>query len=100
MTKTLQSALAPIFIISSFCCLILFEYPLGQPRPYYSCLYVVVVWSSIVYYYLYPIYIYKLEHMIIHFVDTKDLIIILLILISLYRCKVKFLKYFSQILFH
>ncbi|KYM98319.1 hypothetical protein ALC62_11022 [Cyphomyrmex costatus] len=92
MTKTLQSALAPLFIISSFCCLILFEYPIGQPKPYYSCLYVLVVWSAIVYYFLYPVYIYKLEQKEIYFVDIIHLIIILLILISLYRCKVKFLN--------
>ncbi|KYN50267.1 hypothetical protein ALC62_07999 [Cyphomyrmex costatus] len=92
MTKTLQSALAPLFIISSFCCFTLFEYPIGQPRPYYSCLYVLVVWSSIVYYYLYPLYIDQLEHEEIYFTDIIYLIIILLILISLYRCKVKFLN--------
>ncbi|EGI61973.1 hypothetical protein G5I_09738 [Acromyrmex echinatior] len=38
MTITLQSALAPLFTIGSFCCLGLFEYPLGQSRLCFSCL--------------------------------------------------------------
>ncbi|KYM96951.1 hypothetical protein ALC62_12386 [Cyphomyrmex costatus] len=97
MTKTLQSALAPLFIISSFFCMVVFEYPIGQPRPYYFCLYVLVVWSNIVYF-MYPIYIYRLEHMKIYIMDINDLLVILLIPISLYHCKVKFLKYFFQIL--
>ncbi|KYN08312.1 hypothetical protein ALC62_00695 [Cyphomyrmex costatus] len=86
MSKTLQSALAPLFIISSFCCLVLFEYPLGQPRPYFFCLYGLVVWSDIVYD-MYPAYIYKLYHMEIRISDITDLTVILSILISLYRYK-------------
>ncbi|KYM99163.1 hypothetical protein ALC62_10132 [Cyphomyrmex costatus] len=87
MSKTLMSVLTPLFIISSFYCLILFEYPLGQQRPYFSCLYGLTVWSIIVYN-TYPIFIVQLEEkriFISH--DIHYLIAISSIFISLYRYK-------------
>ncbi|KYN18969.1 hypothetical protein ALC57_08642 [Trachymyrmex cornetzi] len=59
MTTTLQTALAPLLIIGSFCSLGLFEYPLGQPRPYLSFLYTLTTWSFSTYasYYNYFIYL-------------------------------------------
>ncbi|KYM98202.1 hypothetical protein ALC62_11107 [Cyphomyrmex costatus] len=87
MTITLQSALAPLFIISWFLCLGLFEYPLGQPRWYFSCLYILSVWSGLIYYCYYPF--------ITVVVKGSGLIVTLIlllnnlssILISLYRYK-------------
>ncbi|KYN17947.1 hypothetical protein ALC57_09829 [Trachymyrmex cornetzi] len=50
MTETLQTALAPLLIIGSFCSLGLFEYPLGQPRPFLSCLYTLITSSFFTYF--------------------------------------------------
>ncbi|KYN05210.1 hypothetical protein ALC62_03883 [Cyphomyrmex costatus] len=50
MTISLQSSMAPLFIISSFHCLGLFEYPLGQSRLHFSCLYALALWSSYLFY--------------------------------------------------
>ncbi|KYM84696.1 hypothetical protein ALC53_05089 [Atta colombica] len=53
MTKTLQTALASLLIIGSFCSLGLFEYPLGQPRPHLSYLYTLTTWSYFMYSFYY-----------------------------------------------
>jgi len=55
MTKTLQAALTPLVIFGSFFGLSLFEYPFGYPRPYLSCLYVLIIWSFLIYFVYYPI---------------------------------------------
>jgi len=99
MTKTLQSTLAPLFIISSFCCLGLFEYPLGQPRPYFSCLYILVIWSNIIYV-AHPIFVFQWQNGLDvddWFADVYQLVIISLILITFYRFKVKILKCYSLV---
>ncbi|XP_032681993.1 uncharacterized protein LOC116849182 [Odontomachus brunneus] len=49
MVKTIQAALAPLLIIGAFCSLCVFEYPLGRPRPYFTCLYFLIVWSTYTY---------------------------------------------------
>ncbi|KYM97759.1 hypothetical protein ALC62_11520 [Cyphomyrmex costatus] len=91
MTKTLQSALAPLFIISSFLCLGLFEYPLGQPRPYFSCLYTLAVWGTLIYYIYYPIciYMWQLKLIVIANITVPLELFVTLSLIfnSFYRCK-------------
>ncbi|KYM95536.1 hypothetical protein ALC62_13966 [Cyphomyrmex costatus] len=92
MTITLQSALAPLFITSSFFCLGLFEYPLGQPRLYFSCLYTtgaLSIWSSLVYYCcnldIYQLNIRMSSETIISFILI--FIFLSLIFISFYRYK-------------
>ncbi|XP_071632448.1 uncharacterized protein [Temnothorax longispinosus] len=57
MTKTVETALAPLLITGSFCNLGLFEYPLGQPRPYLTCLYFLTTWSLFAYFFYYLVYI-------------------------------------------
>ncbi|KYN01692.1 hypothetical protein ALC62_07521 [Cyphomyrmex costatus] len=52
MTKSLQSSMAPLFIISWFHCLGLFEYPLGKSRLHFSCLYALALWGFYMYYYI------------------------------------------------
>ncbi|KYN07585.1 hypothetical protein ALC62_01405 [Cyphomyrmex costatus] len=86
MSKTLQSALAPLFIIGSFSCLVLFEYPLGQPRPYFSYLYALIIWSKRLYR-DYPFYISQLEEKVVYISGITDFVAILLVPISLYRYK-------------
>ncbi|KYN07067.1 hypothetical protein ALC62_01974 [Cyphomyrmex costatus] len=88
MTKTLQSALAPLFIISSFLCLSLFEYPLGQSRLYFSYLYALSVWSSLVYYLYYPIYIQSSN-----FIGSMDIIGLSLILVAFSSILISFYRY-------
>ncbi|KYN31220.1 hypothetical protein ALC56_14488 [Trachymyrmex septentrionalis] len=56
MTKTIQTALAPLFIIGSFCGLGLFEYPLGQPRLYFTYLYFLITSTLFTYFFYYLIY--------------------------------------------
>ena len=56
MTKTLQAVLAPLMISGSFSGFGLFEYPLGNPRPYLSCLYVLVILGFPSYFDYYPRY--------------------------------------------
>ncbi|KYM77784.1 hypothetical protein ALC53_11795 [Atta colombica] len=46
---TLQTTLALLLITGSFWSLDFFEYPLGQPRPYLSCLYTLATWSYLTY---------------------------------------------------
>ncbi|KYM99799.1 hypothetical protein ALC62_09417 [Cyphomyrmex costatus] len=56
---SLQSALSPLLIFSSFWSLSMFEYPLGQTRPYLSYLYALAIWSLFTYFIFYPIIINK-----------------------------------------
>ncbi|KYM95683.1 hypothetical protein ALC62_13671 [Cyphomyrmex costatus] len=88
MTITLQSALRPLFFVSSFLCLSFFEYPLGQSRPYFSCLYVLSIWSSIVYYCYYPFYKAQLN-----LNGSVDIISLTLILITLSSILISFYRY-------
>ncbi|CAL1676354.1 unnamed protein product [Lasius platythorax] len=53
MTETIQAALSPLLIVGSFCGLGFFEYPLGRPRPYLTCLYFLIAWSFYVYLFYY-----------------------------------------------
>jgi len=62
MTKTLQAALAPLFICGSFFSLGSFEYPLGHSRPSLSFLYVLAIWSFLTYFIYYPIYCIVLDN--------------------------------------
>ncbi|KYN07078.1 hypothetical protein ALC62_01950 [Cyphomyrmex costatus] len=91
MTKTLQSSMKLLFIISSFHCLGLFEYPLGQPRMYFSCLYTLAVWGTLIYYYYYPKYSLLWQYNLLSFVNIilgiYTLIAVLSIFISFYRYK-------------
>ncbi|KYQ54159.1 hypothetical protein ALC60_12142 [Trachymyrmex zeteki] len=92
MTETLERALAPLLIFGSFCDLGMFEHPLGQPRPYISCLYILAKWIFYTYYWLYPRYIHTLQTGIVLVVDVLSLITIILIFVCLYRSRVKILK--------
>ncbi|KYN50734.1 hypothetical protein ALC56_04170 [Trachymyrmex septentrionalis] len=101
MIKTLQIALAPLLTIGSFCGVGLFEYPLGHPRPYLSCLYILAIWSFFTYYIYYPLfdfiipYIMQMRMAIIVIVLTtfiKLITAITTILISIFYFKVKVLK--------
>ncbi|XP_032682000.1 uncharacterized protein LOC116849188 [Odontomachus brunneus] len=49
MVKTIQAALTSLLIIGAFCSLCVFEYPLGRPRPYFTCLYFLILWSTYTY---------------------------------------------------
>ncbi|KYQ56646.1 hypothetical protein ALC60_04245 [Trachymyrmex zeteki] len=82
MTKTLQKAMAPLLIIGSFCSLGLFEYPLGQPRPYLSYLYALVTWSLFTFSvdYPYPIYLENWETV----TDWKQNIIFISVITSIF----------------
>ncbi|KYN37332.1 hypothetical protein ALC56_08235 [Trachymyrmex septentrionalis] len=78
MTKTLQTALAPLLIIGSFCSLGLFEYFLRQP--YLSCLYTLTIWSYFTYFFYYPFYIvYWLNKVY----DLRDIITTIIAIISI-----------------
>ncbi|KYQ56412.1 hypothetical protein ALC60_04685 [Trachymyrmex zeteki] len=93
MTETLERALAPLMTIGSFCDLGMFEHPVGQPRPYLSCLYVLAKWSFLTYTFYYPMYIYSFKSNFIHLRCFEPLITITLVLISFCRFKVKILKW-------
>ncbi|KYN50744.1 hypothetical protein ALC56_09506 [Trachymyrmex septentrionalis] len=81
MTETLEKALAPLFIIGSFCNLGMLEYPRGQPKAYLSCLYALVKWGSLTYYYYYPISIKIFWNYKIFFIaDFSQLTLIISIL--------------------
>ncbi|KYM97787.1 hypothetical protein ALC62_11549 [Cyphomyrmex costatus] len=88
MTKSLQSALAPLFITSSFHSLSLFEYPIGQPRLYSSCLYALAKWSIVMYLY-YPLFIYTWQNHFGQFIRffLNILIAYISVFVSLYRYK-------------
>ncbi|KYM97003.1 hypothetical protein ALC62_12322 [Cyphomyrmex costatus] len=88
MTKSLQSSLAPLFVISWFHSLGMFEYPLGQSRLYFSCLYALAIWSS--YEYFCITYIYKWQYiskLIIFEVSLFHLMAVSSIFISFYHYK-------------
>ncbi|KYQ56885.1 hypothetical protein ALC60_04171 [Trachymyrmex zeteki] len=87
MTETLERALEPLFTFGSFCDLGMFERPLGQPRPYISCLYILAKWIFYTYYWLYPRYIYILQTVCIFTTDVLHLITIILIFVCLYRSR-------------
>ncbi|KYN50346.1 hypothetical protein ALC62_14737 [Cyphomyrmex costatus] len=88
MTKSLQSALAPLFITSSFHNLGLFEYPIGQPRLYSSCLYALAKWSIVMYLY-YPVLIYTWQNNFGQFIKffLTILTVFTSVFVSLYRYK-------------
>ncbi|KYQ54691.1 hypothetical protein ALC60_06433, partial [Trachymyrmex zeteki] len=65
----------------------MFEHPIGQPRPYLSCLYVLAKWSFLTYTFYYPACIYYLENDSIHLRAFQPLITITLVLISFCRFK-------------
>ncbi|KYQ58877.1 hypothetical protein ALC60_02032 [Trachymyrmex zeteki] len=69
MTKTLQIALAPLSIIGAFCSLGIFEYPLGRPRPYFSCLYTLITWSCFTYSFYYPFYTEQWDYKVADFME-------------------------------
>ncbi|KYQ58972.1 hypothetical protein ALC60_02016 [Trachymyrmex zeteki] len=51
---TLQTALSPLLTFGNFWNLGVFEYPLGQPRPYLSYLRTLATWGLFIYFYHYP----------------------------------------------
>ncbi|KYQ59722.1 hypothetical protein ALC60_01251, partial [Trachymyrmex zeteki] len=67
-----------------FCDLGMFERPLGQPRPYISCLYILAKWIFYTYCYLYPRYSRTGR---IFVTDVLPLITIILIFVCLYRSR-------------
>ena len=88
MTETLERALAPLLTFGSFFSLGMFEYPRGQPRPYLSFLYVLIICS-------FPMYFFYLKYSKTKFISLCWFIPffhIILILISFCRFKVKILK--------
>ncbi|KYN16334.1 hypothetical protein ALC57_11416 [Trachymyrmex cornetzi] len=85
---TLERALAPLMTIGGFCNLAMFEYPLGQPRTYVSCLYGLAKWSLLIYFYYYPGYIYSFQiERKMFMADVVSLLTIILILVSMCRFK-------------
>ncbi|KYN26676.1 hypothetical protein ALC57_03956, partial [Trachymyrmex cornetzi] len=87
-TMTLERAMAPLMTIGGFCNLAIFEYPLGQPRTYISCLYGLAKWSLLIYFCYYPDYIDRLQkRKTIYFIDMVVLLTVILILISICRFK-------------
>ena len=91
MTDTLESALAPLLVIGSFCNLCMFEYPRGQPRIYLSYLYALAKWGSLIYFFFYPLYIQDMQYNTISATFFFSLFIIILILICFSRFKVQIL---------
>ncbi|KYQ52553.1 hypothetical protein ALC60_08415 [Trachymyrmex zeteki] len=69
MMKTLQKALAPLLIIGSFFSLGIFEYPLGRPRPYFSCLYTLTTWSCFSYSFYYSYYIEEWKNKVSNYIE-------------------------------
>ena len=96
MTKTLQITLAPLFITGSYCCLCMFEYPLGQPRLYVSCLYAFVILSYFIYEF-FSMFLIVWQNNKISLMDIQICIFIPLVLISFYRFKVKILTYLPSV---
>ncbi|XP_011868554.1 PREDICTED: uncharacterized protein LOC105562370 [Vollenhovia emeryi] len=88
MTKTIQTALAPLLIIGSICSLGFLEYPVGQPRPYLTCLYFFTKWSLFTYFFYYLVYN---SHTPFVYMSWPNVIImtsaIVSILVSLFRFK-------------
>ncbi|KYN27517.1 hypothetical protein ALC57_03093 [Trachymyrmex cornetzi] len=88
MTETLERTLAPLMTIGGFCNLGMFEYPVGQLRSYISCLYALVKWSLLIYFFYYPIYTRTFQiYKTLYINDTVQFATITLILISIYRFK-------------
>ncbi|CAL1676352.1 unnamed protein product [Lasius platythorax] len=88
MTKTIQAVVSPLLIIGSFCGLGFFEYPLGRPRPYLTCLYFLIIWSLYAYLFYYLAYISDTLH--IYLSETNIMIMfttIVSMLVSLFRFK-------------
>ncbi|KYN15857.1 hypothetical protein ALC57_11938, partial [Trachymyrmex cornetzi] len=86
-TMTLERALAPLMTIGAFCNLAMFEYPVGQPRTYISCLYGLAKWSFLTYFFYYGSYMNSYERKTIYILDIISLLIIILIPISICRFK-------------
>ncbi|KYN29392.1 hypothetical protein ALC57_01175 [Trachymyrmex cornetzi] len=96
MMNTLQTALAPLLIIGPFYSLGLFEYPLGQPRPFLSCLYILTTWSFFTYcYYCEYIIDYEWQKVTYWIYIIIMINVITLILVSYFHFKVNILKYTS-----
>jgi len=103
MTKTIQVALSPLLIVGAICGLGFFEYPLGRPRPYLTCLYFLIAWSSYMYLYYYILiysnytimYTYEYTYML----SWTNIIIIfsaiLSMFVSLFRFKVGIINYIA-----
>ena len=90
MTETLERALAPLMTIGKFCNLGVFEYPVGQPRTCISYQYALAKWSLFIYFYHYPKYINEFQiDKTFNINSIVPLVTITLILISIYRFKVK-----------
>ncbi|KYN22660.1 hypothetical protein ALC57_04937 [Trachymyrmex cornetzi] len=88
MIETLERALAPLMVIGRFCNLGVFEYPVGQLRTYISCLYALVKWSLLIYFFYYPLYINNvLKYGTINSDNIVSLATIILIPISICRFK-------------
>lgn len=99
MTETIQTVLAPLLIIGSFYSLNLFEYPLGQPRPYLTSLYFLTIWSLFVYFFYYLVYNNNISFLYISWPYVIIMITaIVSILISLFRFKVSFLNIYVKFL--
>jgi len=90
MTKTIQTALAPLLIVGSLCSLGLFEYPLGQLRPYLTCLYILITWSFYVYFFYHLIYNSYASFLYMSWPSIIIMItVIMSMLVSLFRFKVR-----------
>jgi len=99
MTETLERALAPLLTFGSFFGLGIFEYPRGQSRAYFSCLYALAKWGSLTYFHYYPYLILVAQNMngtpISQIIEL--VLINTLIPINFCRFKVKILKYTSDL---
>lgn len=103
MKKTIQVALSPLLIVGAFCGLAFFEYPLGQPRPYLTCLYLLITWSFYMYLYYYILIYTNYTVMYAYMLSWTNIIImfcgIVSMFVSLYRFKVGIINYVAQIFY-
>lgn len=97
MTKTIQVALSPLLIVGAFCGLGFFEYPVGQPRLYLTCLYFLIAWSSYIYLYYYILIYTNYTTMYVYMLSWTNIVIIfsatLSMFVSLYHFKVGIINY-------
>lgn len=96
MTKTIQAALSPLLIVSSFCGLGFFEYPFGRSRPYFTYSYFLITWSLYTYLFYYLVYTSYTAYI---FMSWFNVIIIITAIVSMFvsllRFKVKIQNYIS-----
>ncbi|XP_014481747.1 PREDICTED: uncharacterized protein LOC106748065, partial [Dinoponera quadriceps] len=88
MVKTVQAALSPLLVVGAFCGLCVFEFPLGRPRPYLTCLYFLVTWSIYAYIVYYLIDIAQEQIIFLSWTNlTITISSFVSMLVNIFRCK-------------